>query len=174
MPAGDKNLHQTDREDSNPSQNDLLALNRLRVLVVDADSDTRELLTFVLEAEGAEVATATSVCEALAVMKALEPDVLTSEVVLPGEDGYSLIRKVRALDAETGNSTRAIAVTAFATEETYPDLLAAGFEKCLPKPTNLDEFIAVILTLVEQNACGERDRSRSCDRSLDNPCLNSE
>jgi CheY-like chemotaxis protein len=80
--------------------NSSLLRNDLRVLVVDSDPDSRDLLTMILEAYGVETVAAPSVSEALEILKQVKPDLLISEIRLPKEDGYSLMHKVKALETE--------------------------------------------------------------------------
>ncbi|MBF2046906.1 MAG: response regulator [Elainella sp. C42_A2020_010] len=124
-------------------------LQGLRVLVVDDDHDSCELMSLVLESHAAEVKTAFSVRHALEVMKQFKPDVLVSDIAMPGEDGYSLIGKVRTLRRK---SIPAVAVTAVMEEGGSRDALIAGFDRCLAKPLDLDDFVAVISNLVEYHS----------------------
>ncbi len=96
--------------------NKSLVLAGLRLLVVDNAPDTRELLIFVFEEAGAETIAAAAVTEVLEALKWLKPDILTSEIRLPNEDGYSLVSKIRKLETERGRQILAIAVTANAKE----------------------------------------------------------
>lgn len=81
-------------------------------------------------------------------------DVLVSEIALPKEDGYALIRQVRTLSAALGKEALAIAVTAYATEETQKRSLSAGFDLWFTKPLNFDEFLAVLgcLAICQQSS----------------------
>jgi CheY-like chemotaxis protein len=114
--------------------------------VVDDDDDARELVATILRECGCEVTTASSAQEA---MQALSKDtqVLLSDVAMPGEDGFELIRKVRALPREQGGDIPAAAVTAFARPEDRRRLLNAGFSIHLPKPLDPAEVVAVVATL---------------------------
>jgi len=125
-------------------------LSGLRVLVVDDDPDTRELFTFALEEEGAQTFAAASTAEALATLKQVNPDVLVSDIKLPDEDGYTLLQKMRALDAESGKQTPAIAVTGLGAENDRLQALSAGFQVYLFKPTDLDELVAIVSALAKQ------------------------
>jgi CheY-like chemotaxis protein len=88
-------------------------LDDLRVLIVDDDADAVELTAAILMRAGASVRTCGSASEALQTLQAWGPDVLVSDIEMPGEDGYTLIRKVRALEAEDGGKTPAVALTAY-------------------------------------------------------------
>jgi PAS domain S-box-containing protein len=126
------------------------SLEGLRVLVVDDEGDTREFLTIVLEDAGAQVLAATSVPEALAALPVFEPDVLISDIAMPFEDGYSLIRKVRAMETNNGKSLPAAALTAYARDEDRTQALLAGFQLHVPKPLSAAELRAVVATLAER------------------------
>ncbi|MGI8997822.1 MAG: PAS domain S-box protein [Pyrinomonadaceae bacterium] len=122
-------------------------LDGVRVLVVDDEPDARQLLTVVLERCGAKILTAASATEALRLLAEVRPDVLLSDIGMPGEDGYSLIRKVRALPAEQGGRTPAAALTAYASAEDRKRVLLAGFQLHIPKPVEPTELITVVASL---------------------------
>jgi PAS domain S-box-containing protein len=123
------------------------ALDGVRVLIVDDEQDTRDLLCAVLEKCGSEVTTAASTAEALDIIEGLRPDVLISDLGMPGEDGYSLITKLRALPAERGGQTPAAALTAYARVEDRLRVLSSGFQIHLPKPVEPLELIVVVANL---------------------------
>ncbi|HTN86938.1 MAG TPA: response regulator [Sorangium sp.] len=122
-------------------------LDGLNVLVVDDEDDTRELLVTMLEQCGARVTAVASTTEALLALKALRPDVLVSDIAMPGEDGYTLIRKVRALPAKSGGKTPAVALTAYARTEDRTRALRAGFNTHVPKPIEQAELLAVLANI---------------------------
>jgi CheY-like chemotaxis protein/nitrogen-specific signal transduction histidine kinase len=122
-------------------------LNHLRILVVDDEDDTRDLLRAILESCGSEVATAASAAEAVELFPEWKPDVLISDIGMPGEDGYSLIGKVRALEAQHGGRVPAIALTAYARVEDRVRALMAGFQVHVPKPVEPVELMAVVASL---------------------------
>ncbi len=122
-------------------------LDGLRVLIVDDEPDTRELLAFVLTNCGAQVIQASSAAEALELLQREVPDVLVSDIGMPEEDGYSLIRRVRALPVESGGRTPAAALTAYAREEDRIRALMAGFQIHVPKPVGPSELVAVVANL---------------------------
>ncbi|MBD1940911.1 response regulator, partial [Coleofasciculus sp. FACHB-712] len=122
-------------------------LDGVRVLVVDDDTDTREFLTFMLEQYGAEAIAAASAQEAFERIPQVRPDVLVSDIGMPDEDGYSLLGKVRKLDATQGGETPAIALTAYAREEDRTQALSAGFQMHLAKPVEPDELANVVAKL---------------------------
>jgi CheY-like chemotaxis protein/anti-sigma regulatory factor (Ser/Thr protein kinase) len=127
-------------------------LEGLHVLVVDDEADTRTLLKAVLEQCGASVTTVASAREALSALKERRPDVLISDLGMPEEDGYSLIKKVRALAAEEGGQTPSAALTAYARVEDRMKVLRAGFQIHIPKPVEPAELIAVVANLAGRNA----------------------
>jgi CheY-like chemotaxis protein len=92
-----------------------------------------------------------SVVEALEAFEMGAPDVLISDIGMPGEDGYELIRKVRALPAENGGRVPAIALTAYARTEDRMQALRAGYQMHVPKPVELAELVAVVASLVQRN-----------------------
>jgi CheY-like chemotaxis protein len=121
--------------------------------VVDDDLDTCEAMSLLLSGNGARVATASCVPEALAAIERSPPDVLIADIGMPGEDGYSLIRKVRTREAgELGRKggIPAIALTAYARPEDRERALAAGFQEHLPKPVDAAELTAVLAGLAGQ------------------------
>jgi len=121
----------------------------LRVLVVDDEPDARALLRRLFEERDAVVSTASSVAEALAAVQAQRPDVIVSDIGMPGEDGHELIRRVRALPPEHGGRTPAIALTAYARAEDRVRAVAAGFQHHLSKPVEPVELIVVAASLAE-------------------------
>ena len=122
-------------------------LKDLKVLVVDDEEDARDLLVAVLEKCGAIVAFAGSAAEAMEKFLLDRPDVLISDIGMPGEDGYELIRKVRALDHAAGANIPAAALTAYARAEDRRKALDAGFMMHLPKPVEPAELVAVVANL---------------------------
>ena len=122
-------------------------LDDLRLLVVEDDADTRELITFILEQCGATVTSVTSVREALDVLAHSKIDVLLSDIGLSDHDGYELIRQVRLLDNENARNVPAVALTACATAEDQSRALSAGFQFHVTKPVEPSELIAVLSRL---------------------------
>jgi CheY-like chemotaxis protein len=120
----------------------------LRVLVVDDDQDGRDLVAAVLRANGVRVSTAQSVADGLTKIQSELPDVLLSDIGLPGEDGYSLIRKLRALPREQGGHIPAAALTAYARVEDRRKALDAGFMMHVAKPVEPAELLAVVSNLM--------------------------
>ena len=124
----------------------------LHVLVVDDEADTRELLVTALEQCGARVTAVPNVPDALASLDRMLPDVLLSDIGVPGEDGYSLIRKLRARSAELGGNVPAAALTAYARSEDRIRALSAGFQAHLAKPIDPAEVVATIAALAGRQA----------------------
>ena len=122
-------------------------LDGLKVLVVDDEANTRELLSVVLTRCGAVVDTAGTVVEALSSIERSKPDILISDIGMPGEDGYELIRKVRALAAEKGGKVPAVALTAYARTEDRLRVLRSGYQMHIPKPVELTELVAIVANL---------------------------
>ncbi len=126
-------------------------LDGLKVLVVDDEADTRELLKVGIGQCGAEVVTAGSAQEALEVISEQSPDLLISDIGMPGEDGYELIRKVRALPPRRGRKIPAIALTAYARTEDRMRALRAGYQSHIAKPVELAELLTVMASLVKRD-----------------------
>ncbi|MGQ0763345.1 MAG: ATP-binding protein [Acidobacteriota bacterium] len=125
-------------------------LKDLRVLVVDDDPDARQLLTLLLERCQARVITANSVAEAIERFEKARPDILVSDIEMPGEDGYSCIRKIRAKEGKLNGRIPAAALTAHAGVTDRMRALAAGFDIHVPKPVEPAEFVAVIASLASR------------------------
>jgi CheY-like chemotaxis protein len=122
-------------------------LNGIHILVVDDEADTRLLIEAVLEKCGARATAVGSVTEALDALTRLRPDVLISDIGMTGEDGYSLIKKVRELPAERGGQTPAAALTAYARVEDRMHALRSGFQIHMSKPVDPAELVTVIANL---------------------------
>lgn len=126
---------------------DEIDLTGLRVLVVDDELDARQLLTRILRACHAEVSTAASVPEAIEAVHRDKPQVLISDLGMPGQDGYELIRAIRALPAAQGKDLPALALSAFARSEDRRRAMLAGFQTHVAKPVEPAELIAVVASL---------------------------
>jgi CheY-like chemotaxis protein len=127
-------------------------LGGLRVLVVDDEEDARDLLCHALEAYGAHVQVARSAAEALAAIDRERPDVLVSDVGMPGVDGYSLMRRVRASESLAAHPIPAAALTAYARPEDRVLALAAGYELHLAKPIDPLDLAAAVAKLAGRRA----------------------
>jgi PAS domain S-box-containing protein len=124
------------------------SLAGVRVLVVDDEADTRDYITTVLQQCQAEVQTASSAQEALQMISQWKPDVLVSDIGMPQEDGYSLIRKLRSQPPEQGGKIPAAALTAYARAEDRMRAIQEGFQLHLPKPIQPAELATVVASLV--------------------------
>jgi PAS domain S-box-containing protein len=133
----------------------LADLSGLRVLLVDDEADSLEFLSISLTGCGAEVRAVSSVAEALAALAEFRPDVLISDIGMPHEDGYTLMRKVRALGPEHGGLTPAAAVTAYARTEDRMRALLAGFQTHIAKPVEPAELAAVVASLAGRTTIEE-------------------
>jgi signal transduction histidine kinase len=122
-------------------------LERMRLLIVDDDEDSRDLIACILGERGAHVQAAASAEEALRLLEANPPDVLVSDIGMPDVDGYSLIRSVRAMETARGGGTPAIALTAYARSVDGERALAAGFQAHVMKPVDPDRLVALIASL---------------------------
>ncbi len=125
------------------------SLKDVQVLIVDDDRDTLQVLKVMLEENQAKVQIAGSAAEALELLEWYEPDVLVFDLAMPDEDGFSLIRRIRELEAKTGRQAPAVALTAHVRVEDRARALSAGFSMFVPKPVEVDELISAIANLVE-------------------------
>jgi signal transduction histidine kinase/CheY-like chemotaxis protein len=124
-------------------------LSGLRIVVVDDQEEICDLFATILKQYGAEVRAVFSVFEALSAIEMEKPDLLIADIGMPEEDGYTLLRKVRALESERGGFLPAIALTAYASKEDGKRALAAGFQLHLPKPVEPDELVAAVASLAK-------------------------
>lgn len=132
-----------------------LDLAGTRILAIDDEKDAREIVATLLESRRAEVVTAPSVDSGLALVKTWRPDLVISDIGMPGKDGYHFIRTLRALPPEEGGETPAIALTAFSREEDQTRALALGFQRHLSKPLEVRELCAAIADIRQDAACGK-------------------
>jgi CheY-like chemotaxis protein len=123
-------------------------LEGVRVLVVDDEKDTLELIVFILEQYGASVKAVNSAREAIAALATWQPEILLSDIGMPEMDGYMLIRQIRALPKEQGGEIKAIALTAYAGESDHQQILSSGFQKHVTKPVEPVELAAAISSIV--------------------------
>ncbi len=125
------------------------ALNGVRILVVDDEVDARELVEHILRRSGAQVTAVGTAREAFDLMGELHPDILISDLSMPEEDGYSLIRRIRSLQEGQGGRVPAVALTALARNEDRRQALLAGYQMHLAKPIEPAELTATVATLVK-------------------------
>jgi hypothetical protein len=135
-----------------PDRTSAVGLEGVRVLVVDDDDDARQMITAVLTRAGADVRNCGSVAAALTTLSEWKPDVMISDIGMPGEDGYDLIRRVRALGVEQGGRMPAAALTAYAREDDRARALAAGYQLHVAKPAAPSELVSAVATLARQPA----------------------
>jgi len=136
-----------DRSIKNVSQASFLKGNNLlgsKVLIVDDDRDSRNLICFILEGEGAKVSATQSAIEALSQIEQFQPDILISDIKMPQVNGYDLIRKIRQLQPDQVRNVKAIAVSGYASEQDRQRSLAAGFDYHLNKPLDIASLMNVI------------------------------
>jgi CheY-like chemotaxis protein len=126
-----------------------------RVLIVDDEPDARTLIERLLKDCNAVVTTAASAGDAINALTSEAPDILISDIGMPGEDGYSLIRRVRALGGQM--SIPAIALTAYARTDDRVRAIRAGFQSHLSKPVEPSELIAMVRSLVRSQASRQAD-----------------
>lgn len=126
-------------------------LEGIRVLVVDDNADTRTLLAFLLEEYGATVTAAAAASEALASLEEFMPDILVSDIGMPEEDGYDLIRKIRSRACNQGGEIPALALSAYATESDQQQAQAAGYQQHLAKPVDPEAVVSAIYKLVKRS-----------------------
>jgi PAS domain S-box-containing protein len=128
-----------------------LRLPGVRVLVVDDEPDARAVVRRLLEDCGAVVRTAASAAEAFELFQSDPPDVLVSDIGMPGEDGYSLVRRVRAMGKDRGGGTPSLALTAYARPEDRMRAVRAGFHMHVAKPVEPAELITMVASLAGRN-----------------------
>jgi CheY-like chemotaxis protein/anti-sigma regulatory factor (Ser/Thr protein kinase) len=127
------------------------SLSGIQILVVDDEADMRDLISFILEAQGATVSTAASAAEALQQVAAAVPDLLISDIGMPETDGYALVRQIRMELLEQGKTIPAIALTAYAGDINQQKALAAGFQLHLAKPIEPEQLLKSITQVVTQS-----------------------
>lgn len=127
-------------------------LDGLRILVVEDDDDARALVQTIMADCGGRVTTASDVPEAIVSFESEPPDVLLSDIGLPGQNGYDLIQWIRSLPPERGGRVPAVAMTAYARTDDRDRALTAGFTVHLPKPVEPAELAVVVAALVGRNA----------------------
>ena len=134
------------------SSSEFRSLDGLRVLLVDDEAETRRIISTVIKTTGAEVQACTSANEALEKIVEWKPDVILSDIAMPGEDGYSFIGKVRSLPREKGGETPAAALTAYARDIDRREALAAGYQMHIAKPIGAGQLVSMIARLAGRDA----------------------
>jgi CheY-like chemotaxis protein len=143
------------RETARASFVSLPPLDNVKVLLVDDDADTLQILSVMLIESRATVQTASSVAQALEILEWYQPNVLVTDLAMPGEDGYSLINKIRAGEALTERQMPVVALTSYVRVEDRAQALSSGFNMFVPKPVQPDELIAAIASLAEVETAGQ-------------------
>ncbi|HSI03772.1 MAG: response regulator [Myxococcota bacterium] len=123
----------------------------MKVLVVDDDRDARDILRYMLEEHGAQVVTAENAGAALIALRVERPDLLLSDIGMPGVDGYELMRRIRQLGPDEGGRVPAAAISAFARSEDRRRALMAGYQMHLSKPVEPAELRAVCASLADRS-----------------------
>jgi PAS domain S-box-containing protein len=149
LPAMMLHRHQPREPESPVTMDDVVSrLDGVRVLYVDDDDESCEVLALVLKAAGADVRTVTSAAAAYEVVRDWVPDAIVSDIEMPDEDGYSLIQRIRVHEAPLGRRTVAIAATAYARREDRLRALGAGFQGHVAKPIEPAEIVTVLASLL--------------------------
>jgi CheY-like chemotaxis protein len=117
---------------------------------VDDDRDSLDLIARIITDASGASRTATSAAEGLRVLQDWRPDVLVSDIEMPGEDGYMFIRRVRELDVSQGGKTPAVALAAYGRTEDRVRTLSAGYSMHVPKPVDPVELTTIIASLAER------------------------
>ncbi|MET0409983.1 MAG: ATP-binding protein, partial [Polyangiaceae bacterium] len=162
LPPPESELPPPDSEPPPPSlppspslPSDMLA--GTKILVVDDEADARDALVGLLERYGAHVRPAASVREAMTALEAGLPDVLITDLGMPGDDGYELIRRIRLLPVSAGGLLPSLAVSAYATDEHRKKVITTGFQKHLEKPVAPSELVIAVARLAGRAALVELD-----------------
>ncbi|HEX6717421.1 MAG TPA: response regulator, partial [Pyrinomonadaceae bacterium] len=128
------------------------SLDGLRVLIVDDEPETRQIISTVILRTGGEVKTCTSSYEALSNLVDWKPDVILSDIAMPDEDGYSFIKQVRTLPRDKGGDTPAAALTAYARDVDRRQALAAGYQMHIAKPISASQLVTMIARLAGRDS----------------------
>ncbi len=129
----------------------LQVLNGIKILVVDDEHDSRELLAMILTRCGSDVRCSDSAANAIEAFNEWQPDLLVSDIGMPNEDGYSLIQRVRSMDSNYARRVPAVALTAYATDEDRLNALSAGFQMHVPKPIEPESFVSSLASVLSGN-----------------------
>ncbi len=132
---------------------DELVLNGLRVLAVDDDPDSLNVLAFVLEECGIQVTRVADATQALEIVAQIQPDLLILDIAMPGVDGYALLRQIRQLDTTSRKQIPAIALSAMATDDMRVRAMEVGFQIYLTKPFDIAQLLTAIVSLTGSDNC---------------------
>jgi CheY-like chemotaxis protein/anti-sigma regulatory factor (Ser/Thr protein kinase) len=128
------------------------SLENVHVLLVEDDADSREMLEVFFKQFDMKVTAVESADKALKAVKEFQPDILISDVGLPGEDGYKLIRNIRELAPEKGGQIPAVALTGYASLQDRSLAIEAGYQEHLAKPVDIDKLIELVKNMLAKNA----------------------
>jgi PAS domain S-box-containing protein len=142
--APPEEVHAADRERTSVASQDAPRLDDLRILIVDDEPDARTVLAVSLSCYGANVATAGSVSEAIELLASFRPDIVVSDIAMPGEDGFELLRHVREDRVPGTSRIPVVAVTAYAGADDRRAMLEAGFRMHVPKPVEPAQLVSMI------------------------------
>lgn len=137
-----------------PARPDSRRLDGLKILIVEDDPDSREVLQLFLQQNGADIHAAMDTKQATAILNGSNgrlPDLIISDLAMPGEDGLSFISRLRSLDTDSGGKIPAIALSAFTSEQSRDEALAAGFQRYATKPFDPEPLVTLILELTKQS-----------------------
>lgn len=146
-----KSFEEIPHVEAAPTLEDMKSPPNVRVLLVEDDEDSREMLKTMFEQNGMETAGVNSAAEALEILPTFKPDVLISDIGLPDEDGYELIGKIRQLSPAQGGLTPAIALTGYVSPQDRDRAFQVGYQKHLSKPVDIDELLALVKELAGSN-----------------------
>lgn len=132
---------------SRSASKDSLPLFGRQILVVEDDSDTREMLKFILEQNGASVHATDAVLTAVELFKQIHPDAIVADIGLPEYNGYALIAKIREFEKDDQSRTKCVAVTAYATPADRDVTLNAGYDAYIAKPFEPEELVQTVAQL---------------------------
>jgi len=131
----------------------------VKILVVDDEPDSRELVATILKRSGGEVRCSQSAADALKAFKEWQPDLLISDLAMPNEDGYSLLRKVRRMKSKRAKEIPAVALSAYASDEDRALSLSKGFQLHLPKPIEPEHLVTSIVSALGREPAGKSNGS---------------
>jgi CheY-like chemotaxis protein len=140
-------------------------LQGVKILLVEDDPDTREVLSLGLALAGARVESVGAAREALDAMQQQVPDVIVSDIGLPDEDGLSMMRRIRTLSPEEGGRVPAVAVTAYTLVDDADEARRAGFQEHFRKPVETGELFERVAALAEEGPTVERRNTPGRERS---------
>jgi signal transduction histidine kinase/CheY-like chemotaxis protein len=163
LPAFDEQVEEkSERQNSGKSLNQSetdAALKGVRVLLVEDNEDSRDMLKVMFEQHGMEITAVDSAAAALLAIKQIHPHILVSDVGLPGEDGYELISKIRQLTPQQGGAIPAVALTGYATLQDRARAFEVGYQEHLSKPVDIDKLLELMKSLLTHNEVRQNSRT---------------